>query len=293
MTQRCGFVAVVGRPNVGKSTLVNRLVGQKVTITSRKAQTTRHAVLGIVSGADAQFVLVDTPGYQTRHGGALNRSLNRAVMDSLNDIDAALLVIEGTRFGEEDRRVLRLVPDRIPVVVALNKIDILPRREELLPFMDMLRQERDFAALVPISAEKGSQCDALLTALAPLLPEGPALYDIDQVTDRPERFLAGEIVREKIFRLTGDELPYGTGVVVTAFETVGNLRRIECVIVVARETHKGMVIGHGGHQLKRIATEARLDMERQFGGRVFLEVRVRVDADWSNDPRRLRKYGYA
>ncbi|MBL8532467.1 MAG: GTPase Era [Betaproteobacteria bacterium] len=293
MTHRCGFVAVVGRPNVGKSTLVNRLVGQKVTITSRKAQTTRHAVLGIVSREDAQFVFVDTPGYQTRHGGALNRALNRAVTDSLSDVDVILLVLEGTRFGDEDRKVLRLVPPQVPVVVALNKIDLIARKEDLLPFLAQLQHEREFAAMVPVSAEKGTQCDSLLDALALCLPEGPALYDVDQVTDRSERFLAGEILREKIFRLTGDELPYGTGVVVTSFETEGQLRRIECVVVVARETHKGMVIGQGGQQLKRIATEARMDMERQFGGRVYLDVRVRVDADWSHDPRRLRKYGYA
>jgi len=290
---RCGFVAVVGRPNVGKSTLVNRLVGQKVTITSRKAQTTRHAVLGIVSRPDAQLVFVDTPGYQTRHGGALNRSLNRAVTDSLSGVDAVLLVIEGTRLTDEDRRVMGLIPTGVPVVVALNKIDLLPRKEALLPLLEMLGRERDFSALVPISAGKGLQCDALVDALAGCLPEGPAMYDEDQVTDRSERFLASEILREKVFRFTGDELPYGTGVVVDHFETEGELRRIGCVIVVARDSHKGMVIGEGGQQLKRMATEARLDMERQFGGRVFLDVRVRVDADWSNDPRRLRKYGYA
>ena len=293
MSHRCGTVAVVGRPNVGKSTLVNRLVGQKVTITSRKAQTTRHAVLGIVTRPDAQFVFVDTPGYQTRHGGPLNRSLNRAVTDSLPQVDVALLMVEATRFGEDDRRVLMLVPRSVPVVVAVNKVDLLPRKEALLPFLDTLSRERDFAALVPISAEKGTQCDGLLDALLPHLPEGESLYDEDQVTDRSERFLAAEILREKVFRFTGDELPYGTGVVVGSFQTEGELRRIECTVVVARDSHKGMVIGQGGERLKRIATEARLDMERQFGGRVYLDVRVRVDPDWTSDPRRLRKYGYA
>lgn len=292
MTHRFGHVAVVGRPNVGKSTLVNRLVGQKVTITSRKAQTTRHAVLGIVSRPDAQIAFVDTPGYQTRFGGPLNRSLNRAVTDTLTGVDAVLFVVDASRFGEADRRALQVIPKGVPVVVAVNKVDLLERKEALLPFLDQLSREREFAALVPISAETGLQCDALLDALVAALPEGEAAYDQDQVTDRSERFLAAEIVREKLFRLTGDELPYGASVVIDAYETVGRLRRIQCVIVVARETHKGMVIGEHGQRLKRIASEARQEIEREFDARVFLDVRVRVDPQWMRDPRRLARYGY-
>lgn len=290
---RCGYVAVVGRPNVGKSTLVNRLVGQKVTITSRKPQTTRHPVLGIVTTPGAQIVFVDTPGYQTRHGGVLNQSLNRTVTDSLTDVDVVLFMVEGTKFGDADRQVLKLIPEDTPVVACINKVDILERKDALLPFLQALSAEREFAALVPISAEQGMQCDRLVEALAALLPEGPPFYDADQVTDRSERFLAAEIVREKVFRLTGDELPYGTGVVIASFEVEGNLRRIYCNIVVARASHKGMVIGQGGTTLKRIGTEARRDMEREFGGRVFLDIRVRVDPNWNMDPARLRKYGYA
>jgi GTP-binding protein Era len=292
MTHRFGHVAVVGRPNVGKSTLVNRLVGQKVTITSRKAQTTRHAVLGIVTLPEAQVAFVDTPGYQTRFGGPLNRSLNRAVTDTLLGVDAVLFVVDAGRLGEADRKALQLVPEGVPVVAVVNKVDLLERKEALLPFLDQLSRERDFAALVPISAETGLQCDVLLEALVKSLPEGEAAYDEDQVTDRSERFLAAEIVREKLFRLTGDELPYGASVVVESFTTEGALRRVHCVIIVARETHKGMVIGEGGQHLKRIASEARQDMEREFDGRVFLDVRVRVDPAWMRDPRRLAKYGY-
>lgn len=292
MSHRFGHVAVVGRPNVGKSTLVNRLVGQKVTITSRKAQTTRHAVLGIVSRPDAQIAFVDTPGYQTRFGGPLNRSLNRAVTDTLTGVDAVLFVVDASRFGEADRRALQVVPKGVPLIAAINKVDLLERKEQLLPFLDQLSREREFAALVPISAETGLQCDALLDALAQALPEGDAAYDEDQVTDRSERFLAAEIVREKLFRLTGDELPYGASVVVDSYETLGQLRRIHCVIVVARETHKGMVIGERGQRLKRIASEARQEIEREFDARVFLDVRVRVDPEWMRDPRRLARYGY-
>jgi GTP-binding protein Era len=292
MTHRCGFIAVVGRPNVGKSTLVNRLVGQKVSITSRKAQTTRHAVIGIISRDDAQFVLVDTPGFQTRHRGGLNQALNRAVTDSLGDVDVVLFVVDATTFGERDEQVLRLIPERVPVVAVVNKVDMLEKRELLLPYIDKLRKLRDFAEVVPVSAETGVQCDTLLDVLVPFIPEGPPLYDVEQVTDRSERFLAAELVREKLFRFTGDELPYGMVVVVDQFETEGELRRIRCNIIVSRDSHKGMVIGAGGSQLKRVATEARQDMERQFGGTVFLEVHVRVDADWIDDPRRLRKYGY-
>lgn len=292
MTHRFGHVAVVGRPNVGKSTLVNRLVGQKVTITSRKAQTTRHAVLGIVSRPDAQIAFVDTPGYQTRFGGPLNRSLNRAVTDTLTGVDAVLFMVDASRFGEADRRALQVVPGGVPLIAAINKVDLLERKEQLLPFLDQLSREREFAALVPISAETGLQCDALLDALVQALPEGDAAYDEDQVTDRSERFLAAEIVREKLFRLTGDELPYGASVVVDSYETLGQLRRIHCVIVVARETHKGMVIGERGQRLKRIASEARQEIEREFDARVFLDVRVRVDPEWMRDPRRLARYGY-
>jgi len=289
---RTGFVAIVGRPNVGKSTLLNQLVGQKVSITSRKPQTTRHRVTGIVTTADAQFIFVDTPGFQTAHGGALNQALNRTVTDSLAGVDAIVLVIEAEQFGVRDEAVLKLLPQDRPVILAINKIDRLKDKGVLLPLMQRIGSLRDFAAIVPISAQAGVQCDDLLRAIREQLPEQPAIYDEDQITESSERFLAAELVREKIFRLTGDELPYAANVVVETFETEGENRKIRCLIVVGRENHKAMVIGAGGAKLKEIATEARLDMERLFGGKVFLELWVKVDRGWTDDPNAMRKYGY-
>jgi GTP-binding protein Era len=289
---RSGFVAVVGRPNVGKSTLVNRLVGQKVSITSRKPQTTRHRILGIVTRADVQFVFVDTPGFQTGHGGALNRALNRAVTDSLAEVDAIVYVVEAGHFDARDAAVLALLPSGVPVALAINKADLLRDKTRLLPFIDAMRQRHEFADIVPVSARLGTQCAELLDVVERHLPESPPLYGEDQVTDRSERFLAAELVREKVFRLTGEELPYSVGVVVESFDTEGELRRIRCLIIVGRDSHKAMVIGAGGEKLKEIATQARLDMERAFGGRVFLELWVRVDKGWTDKPQALRKYGY-
>jgi GTPase len=289
---RTGFVAIVGRPNVGKSTLLNQLVGQKVSITSRKPQTTRHRVTGIVTTADAQFIFVDTPGFQTAHGGALNQALNRTVTDSLAGVDAIVLMVEADHFGARDEAVLRLLPQDRPVILAINKIDRLKDKSVLLPLMQRIGSLRDFAAIVPISAQAGVQCDDLLRAIREHLPEQPAIYDEDQITESSERFLAAELVREKIFRLTGDELPYAANVVVETFETEGENRKIRCLIVVGRENHKAMVIGAGGAKLKEIATEARLDMERLFGGKVFLELWVKVDRGWTDDPNAMRKYGY-
>ncbi|MEO8039008.1 MAG: GTPase Era [Betaproteobacteria bacterium] len=290
---RAGFVAIVGRPNVGKSTLLNRLVGQKISITSRKPQTTRHRLTGIVSKPDAQFVFVDTPGFQTAHGGALNKALNRAVTDSFAEVDAIVMVVEAGHFNSGDDAVLRLLPAGRPVVLAINKVDRLKERDALLPFIQKISVRRDFSDIVPISAETGEQCEDLLDAIRKHLIEQAALYDEDQITDRSERFLAAELVREKIFRLTGDELPYAANVVVETFETEGEHRRIRCLIIVGRENHKAMVIGAAGSKLKEIATEARLDMERLFGGKVFLELWVKVEPGWTDDPKAMRKYGYA
>jgi len=289
---RAGFVAIVGRPNVGKSTLLNQLVGQKVSITSRKPQTTRHRVTGIVTTPDAQFIFVDTPGFQTVHGGALNQALNRTVTDSLAGVDAIVLLVEAEHFGARDEAVLKLIPPERAVILAINKIDQLKDKGVLLPLMQRIGNLRDFAAIIPISAKTGAQCDDLLKAVRAQLPERAAMYEEDQITESSERFLAAEMVREKIFRLTGDELPYGANVVVETFETEGDNRKIRCLIVVGRENHKAMVIGAGGAKLKDIATEARLDMERLFGGKVFLELWVKVDAGWTDDPKAMRKYGY-
>lgn len=289
---RAGHVAIVGRPNVGKSTLLNRLVGQKLSIVSRKPQTTRHPITGIVTRPGSQLVFVDTPGFQTLHGGPLNRSLNRAVTDSLAGVDAVVLVVEAGRYETADAEVVRQLPGSIPVVLAINKVDRMADKSALLPYIERIRHEFRFAEIIPVSAETGEQCDRLLGALESHLPEGPALYGEDEITDRSERFLAAELVREKVFRLTGDELPHQCHVVVESFQTEGALRRIACAIVVARASQKGIVIGAGGERLRQIGTEARHDMERLFGGRVWLDLHVKVEKDWMHDPAALRRHGY-
>jgi GTP-binding protein Era len=290
---RTGCVAIVGRPNVGKSTLLNRLVGIKVSITSRRPQTTRHRITGIVSEPDAQLVLVDTPGFQTVHGGALNKLMNRVVTDSLGGVDVVLFVVEAGTFAADDRKVLALLPKRIPVVLVINKIDRAKDKRRLLPFIARVSSEFDFAQVVPVSAAKGTQVDRLLVAVKPYLPEGPLMYGEDEVTDRPERFLAAELLREKLFRLLGEELPYAATVIVEKFETEAGLRRIHAAIVVDKPNHKAMIIGKGGAKLKDIATQARLDMEKLFGGKVFLEVWVKVNTGWAGSLKTLKNLGYA
>jgi GTP-binding protein Era len=294
---RCGLVAIVGRPNVGKSTLLNALVGQKVSITSRKPQTTRHRILGVRSLGEAheggaQFVFVDTPGFQTRHGNALNRNLNRTVRAVLGDVDLVLFVVEAGRFGLDDAKVLAVVPDAKPVLLIANKLDRVVRRAELAPWLASMQDRRDFAEYVPLSAHKVADVERLLGIVAPYLPAQPWFYDAQMLTDRNDRFLAAEIVREKIFRLTGDEVPYGCTVVVDRFEEEGRLRRIDITIVVDREAHKGMVIGEGGVHLKRIGTEARLDLERLFDAKVHLQLWVKVKGGWADEESHLRSYGY-
>ncbi|HJV26110.1 MAG TPA: GTPase Era, partial [Aromatoleum sp.] len=282
---RTGFVAIVGRPNVGKSTLLNRLIGQKISIVSRKAQTTRHRVTGILTNDDAQFVFVDTPGFQTKHRNALNRSMNRTVSQVLGDVDLVFFVIEAGRFGEDDRKVVDVLPQGAKVVLIINKVDRLADKSALLPFIARMNEVFPFTEIVPLSAERGTNVDELLKAVTPLLPEGAPMYGADEVTDRSERFLAAEFLREKLFRLLGDELPYGIAVEIEKFETEGNLRRIFAAVVVDRASHKGIVIGKGGEQLKRIASEARAELEQLFDGKVFLEVWVKVKSGWADDER--------
>lgn len=289
---RCGFVAIVGRPNVGKSTLLNHLVGQKISITSRKAQTTRHRITGILTNDRGQFVFVDTPGFQTRHKNALNRGMNRTVSSVLNDVNAVLFVIEARHFDARDKQVLQLLPAQIPVILVINKMDYFSDKSEVLPFIEMVSQEREFAAIVPVSAKKGVQLDVLLDAILPHLPEGEPLYAEDEITDRNERFLAAELLREKVFRFTGEELPYSCSVLIEQFKQEGRLRRIHAAILVDKEAHKVMLIGKGGEKLKEIATQARLDMEKLFDGKVFLEVFVKVRSGWADDERTLRSLGY-
>lgn len=290
--QRCGLVAIVGRPNVGKSTLLNALVGQKISITSNKAQTTRHRITGVRTVGAVQYVFVDTPGFQVRHAAALNRTLNRTVLSSLGDVDAVLFVVEAGRFGLDDAKVLSLLPADRPVVLVANKLDAVARRTDILPWLQSMQERHAFAEYVPMSARKASDIERLLAILAPYLPEQAWLHEEDALTDRSERFLAGEIIREKLFRLTGDELPYTSTVVIDKFEEEGSLRRIAASIVVERDAHKGMIIGEGGERLKRIGSEARQELEPLLGARVFLELWVKVRSGWADDEQHLRSYGY-
>lgn len=289
---RSGFVAIVGRPNVGKSTLLNHLVGEKISIVSRKAQTTRHRIMGIRTDVDAQYVFVDTPGFQTQHTNALNRAMNRGVTQALADVDVVLFVIEAGRFDARDKAVLALLPVDRPVILVVNKTDQLREREKLLPFLADVAARRDFTAIVPVSAIKERQLDELLAETRKHLPHEELLFAEDELTDKSEKFLAAEYVREKLFRLLGDELPYATTVEIEKFEQEGDLRRIFAAIVVDRPGHKAIVIGKGGESLKRIASEARQDMEKLFDGKVYLEIWVKVKSGWTDDERLLRSLGY-
>ncbi|MXN78500.1 GTPase Era [Burkholderia sp. 4701] len=289
---RCGMIAIVGRPNVGKSTLMNALVGQKISITSRKAQTTRHRITGINTTEDAQFIFVDTPGFQTRHSTALNRSLNRAVTSTLTSVDTILFVIEAGRFGPDDQKVLDLIPPGVPTLLIANKIDQVSDKATLFPFMQKMSALREFAELVPLSARQPDDIKRLLETIKPYLPEGEPIYGEDELTDRSSRFLAAEILREKVFRWTGDELPYTSTVVIDKFEEEGRLKRIFATILVERDSHKAMVIGKKGEKLKQISTEARMDMEKLFDGPVYLETFVKVRSGWADNEAGLRAYGY-
>jgi len=286
------MIAIVGRPNVGKSTLMNELVGQKISITSRKAQTTRHRITGINTTEDAQFIFVDTPGFQTRHSTALNRSLNRAVTSTLTSVDAILFVIEAGRFGPDDQRVLDLIPPGTPTILVANKLDRVNDKTTLYPFMLQVSALREFAQIVPLSAKHHDDIVRLMETIKPYLPEGEPIYGEDDLTDRSSRFLAAEILREKVFRWTGDELPYTSTVVIDKFEEEGRLKRIFATILVERDSHKAMVIGKKGAKLKQISTEARMDMEKLFDGPVYLETFVKVKSGWADNEAGLRAYGY-
>ena len=290
--QRCGLIAIVGRPNVGKSTLLNALVGQKISITSRKAQTTRHRITGIRTVGSTQFVFVDTPGFQVKHGTTLHKALNRTVLASLSDVDVVLFVVEAGRFGLDDAKVLSLLPPDKPALLIANKLDAVLRRNDMLPWLKSMQERHAFAEFVPMSAQRDSDVQRLFSILEKHLPEQAWLYEEDALTDRSDRFLASEIVREKLFRLTGDELPYSSTVVIDKFEEEGNLRRIAATIVVERDAHKGMVIGEGGERLKRIGSEARQELEQLLQAKVFLELWVKVRSGWADDDAHLRAYGY-
>ncbi len=288
---RCGLVALVGRPNVGKSTLLNALVGQKLAITSSKPQTTRHRLRGIHSDARSQVVFVDTPGYQTRHGNALNRAMNRAVAGALAEAHAVLWVVEAGRLGAEDLAALKLVPAGLPRLAVISKVDAV-EPNELLAFIKAVADATGLTDILPVSARRNKGLAAVFDAVRPQLPQQAALFPEDDITDSNERFLAAEIVREKLFRSLGDELPYSMHVDIERFVEEGRLRRIHAAIVVEKDAHKAMVIGAKGEKMKSMASAARLDMEKLFGGKVYLEVWVKVRKGWTDDEAGVKRVGY-
>ena len=289
---KCGTLAIVGRPNVGKSTLLNHILGLKLAITSRKAQTTRHRLLGIHTTDDTQYIFVDTPGFQQKHLNALNKSLNRTVTQVLTEVDVVLFVIEPMKLGEADEKVLQLLPKGTPVILVVNKSDLMGDKNNLLPLIQDFDLLHPFVSIVPVSAKKNLHLDDLLTAAREHLPEQKAIYEADELTDKNERFLAAEMIREKIFRLLGDEIPYSIAVEIEKFEMDKKMRRISAAIIVDKDSQKPMLIGKGGVKLKQISTEARQDMEKLFGGKVFLETWVKVKSGWADNARALKSLGY-
>ena len=302
--QRCGLIAIVGKPNVGKSTLLNALVGQKISITSRKAQTTRHRITGMHTVGATQFVFVDTPGFQTRHNNALNRALNKTVKGAVGDVDLILFVVEAGMFNQADAKVLALLGKDIPTLLLANKLDQVNRRADIAPWLQEMQQRHAFAEFVPMSAKNAKDIGRLLAICEQYLPEQPWRYAEDELTDRSEKFLASETVREKLFRLTGDELPYTSTVVIDKFEEepgrgkgkdgvkTKRMVRIAATIVVERDTHKAMVIGDKGERIKRIGTETRVELEKLMDAKVFIEMWVKVRSGWADDEARVRSFGY-
>jgi len=297
--QHCGLIAIVGKPNVGKSTLLNALVGQKISITSRKAQTTRHRITGMRTLGATQFVFVDTPGFQTLHANALNKSLNKTVQGAVGDVDLILFVVEAGSFTPADARVLKLLGKGIPTVLLANKLDNVHRRGDIAPWLQEMQGKHSFAEFVPMSAKNAKDIERLFGICEKYLPEQPWFYGEDELTDRSEKFLAGELVREKLFRLTGDELPYTSTVIIDKFEEEPpqkkgqkRLLRIAATIVVERDGHKAMVIGDKGERIKRIGMETRVELEKLADAKVFLELWVKVRSGWADDEARVRSFGY-
>lgn len=292
MTFHTGTIAIVGRPNVGKSTLLNHLIGTKVSITSRKAQTTRHRILGVRTSDQAQFIFLDTPGFQNTHRNQLNRAMNRFVDDAVSTADVVVHLVEASGLKNEDALVESRFDASMPVVLVLSKIDRVKNQNDLLPLMAQVAARRSYAAIIPVSAKTGKGVDQLLAEIARHLPEAEPIYDADAFTDRSERFLAAELIREKVFRLSGEEVPYGCDVTIEKFQEEGALRRIHATIIVERAGHKAILLGSKGEKMKRIATEARLDMEKLFGSKVFLELWVKVKGGWADSDAMLKSLGY-
>ena len=293
MTSYCGYIALVGRPNVGKSTLLNCILQQKISITSKKPQTTRHSILGLRTEGDYQFVYVDTPGIHQGNKKVMNRMMNKTAMSVLRDVDVIAFIVDGTHWEDEDEYVLGLIKQaQIPCILVVNKVDKIDDKAQLLPWIEQISQRHDFAAIIPVSAKTGVQVDELCAKLQTYLPEGPHLFPDDQLTDRSTKFLCAELLREKIFRFCGQELPYSVTVDIESFKDEGNLVRIHALILVEKDNHKRMVIGDKGQKLKEMATGARMDMEKLLGKKVFLQCWCKVKSGWADDERILKQLGY-
>ncbi|MBY0475883.1 MAG: GTPase Era [Nitrosomonas sp.] len=289
---RAGYIAIIGRPNVGKSTLLNKLVEQKISITSKKAQTTRFRINGILTDQRTQFVFVDTPGFQTHYTNGLNAAMNRVVTQSMREVNVILFVIEAMRLDQRDIAVLKILPENVPIILVVNKIDKLAEKNRLLPFLNEVAQIAEFSDIIPVSAMHKIQLPELLNTIRDYLPISQPMYDKDEITDRSERFLAGEFIREKLFRLVGDEIPYSTSVVVDQFKLENHLHKIYATILVDKPNQKAIIIGKKGEKLKQIASQARKDMELMFGEKVYLEVWVKVKGGWADSESVLRNLGY-
>lgn len=289
--RRCGTIAIVGQPNVGKSTLLNYFVGTKLSITSKKAQTTRYQLVGIHSTEDTQFIFVDTPGYQLKYLNTMNRGLNKTVLQVLREVDLVLFLIEPGPMDDIDEKILSMISADIPIVLVINKVDLMKDKEKLLGLIRTFDELERFEVIVPTSVKKKKNLIELLQSLKSFLPIQNFIYEVDEITDKNERFLASEIIREKVFRLTGQELPYSVAIEIEKFEHEGGTRRIFAAIIVDRESHKPMIIGKKGTRLKEISMSSRLDMERLFGGKVWLETWVKVKKGWADDQRALKSLG--
>jgi GTP-binding protein Era len=292
LSHRCGTVSLVGRPNTGKSSLLNRLIGEKLSIVSARPQTTRHLIRGILSLPECQYIFLDAPGNPPRLKSVLHKALNRRVGEAASQAEVVLFVLEALRFGPEDHAALERIPAAQKVIAAVNKVDTVKRSADLIPFLERLSRTREFAAIVPVSARTGKNVPELLRVVAEALPEGPPAYPQDQLTDRDERFFAAELVREKLFETLGEELPYRCEVIIDSFKEEGALRRIEATILVERASQKAIILGKRGERLKAMATVARKDLERLFQGKVYLGVWVKVRRAWTDDARVLRQLGY-
>ena len=289
---RVGSTAIVGRPNVGKSSILNRLLGMKLSIVSRKAQTTRHRILGVFSDEGSQILFLDTPGFQLRHTSLLNSAMNRSVSSTISEVDVLIFVLEYPLIEPDDLKLLAMIPEGLRVICAISKTDKAKNTNEILPFITKVNELYTFEDIVPTSSMKSEGMDNLINTVKGKLPFGDFICPEDEITDRPERFFAAEIIREKLFQLMGEEIPYGITVDIEEFEVKEGLRRIGATIIVSKNAHKGMIIGAGGSKLKVIGTKARLDMERFFDGKVFLRLWVKVKKGWMDDGHLVKQFGY-